>query len=68
MKNTKNLLTFTGPHKHSSKARFMIAAPQFSVKPSSKAVTSVLKLIYKKIKTNNSKMHYFSRVKSFCPV
>ena len=55
-------------HKHLCKARFIIAAPQCSVKPLSKAVTSVLKLMYKQIETYNSKIHYFSGVKSFWPI
>ena len=44
-------------HKHPSKARFIIVAPQCSVKLLSKAVTLVLKLMYKQIETYNFKMH-----------
>ena len=42
-------------HKHSSTARFIIAAPQRSVKPLSKAVTLVLKLMYKQMETYSPK-------------
>ena len=34
-------------------------------KPSCKAVTAILKLMYKQIETYNSKSNYFSRFKSF---
>ena len=36
-------------YKHPSKGRFIIVAPQCSVKPLSKAITSVLKLMYKQL-------------------
>ena len=49
--------------KHPSKARFIIAAPQCSVKPLSKAVISLLKHMYKQNETFNSKMYFFSNVK-----
>ena len=52
-------------HKHPSKGRFIITAPQCSVKPLSKAIISVLKLMYKQIETCNSKMLPISEVKSF---
>ena len=55
-------------HKHPSKVRFITVAPQCSVKPLSKVVTSVLKPMFKQIETYNSKMYYFSGVKSFWPV
>ena len=55
-------------YKYPSKARLIIAALQCSVKLLSKAVTSVLKRMHKQIETYNSKMHYFSGVKSFWPV
>ena len=54
--------------KHPSKARFIIAAPKFSVKLLSKAVTIALKLMYKHIGIYNSESHYFSEVKLFWPV
>ena len=47
-------------HKHLSKAKFIIAAPECFVKPLSNAVISVLKLRYKQIKNYNSKIHFFS--------
>ena len=40
-------------HEQFSKARYIIAAPQWPVKSLSKAVTSVLKLMYKQIETYN---------------
>ena len=49
-------------HKNPSKARFIIAANQCSVKPWSETVTLLLKLMYKQIKYCNSKMYYFSGV------
>ena len=55
-------------HKHLSKAKFIIAAPECFVKPLPNAVISVLKLRYKQIKNYNSKIHYFSWVKIFWPV
>ena len=44
-------------HKHSSKARYIIAAPQCSVKSLSEAVTSVLKLMYKRLENYDSKSY-----------
>ena len=55
-------------HKTPSKARFIVAATNCSVKPLSKAVTSALKLIYNQIETYNKKTLYFSGVKSFWPI
>ena len=52
-------------HQHPSKTRSLIATPQCSVIPLSKALTSELTLLYKQIETYNTKMHYFSGVKSF---
>ena len=67
MKKTRKFPTLMDPklYRHPSKARFIIAAPQCSVKLLSNAVTSALKLMYKQIGTYNSKIHYFSRIKPF---
>lgn len=62
----KNFLTFTellnfiNTH---SKTKFIITASQFSVKTFFRAVTSVLRLIYKQKEIYNLKMRYLSRVK-----
>ena len=57
MKKTRNFLTFNGllnfiniPLKSD-----LIAAPQCSIKPSSKVVALLLKLVYKQIETYNSR-------------
>ena len=46
--------------KHPSKATFLKAAPEYSVKLLFKAVTSVLKLMCKQVVTYNFNMYYFS--------
>ena len=46
-------------NKQPSTVTFIVAVPQYSFKPLSKAGTSVLKLMYKQIETLNFKMHYF---------
>lgn len=45
----------------------LIANLQCSVKPLSKAVNAVLKLMYKQMETYNSKSYYFSGIKSSWP-
>ena len=55
-------------HKTPSKARFIVAATNCSVKPLSKAVTSALKLLYNQIESYNDKTFYFSGVKKFWPI
>ena len=45
-------------NKQPSTVTFIVAVPQYSFKPLSKAGTSVLKLMYKQIETLNFKMHY----------
>ena len=55
-------------HKNPTKARFIVAAPNCSIKPLSKAVTQVLKLMFKQIEMYNHKSTYFSGVKSFWPI
>ena len=52
-------------HKSPIKARFIIASPKSSVKPLSKAITSVFQLFYKQIESYNDKCRYFSGVKNF---
>ena len=54
--------------KSPSKARFIIAAPQFSVNLVSIAVTLVLKLMYKQIESYNFEIYYVSGFKSFWKV
>ena len=49
--NLSNIYWTPKLHKHPLKARFIVPAPQCSVKPFSKAVTSVLKLVYKQVET-----------------
>ena len=47
MEKTRNIYRTPKLPKHPSKAKFMIPAPQYSVKPLSKILTAVLKLFYK---------------------
>ena len=66
-KNFLNIYWTPNLRKHPSKARFIHAVPQCSINFLPKAVTAVLKLMYKEIETYNSKLHYFSGIKSFQP-
>ena len=52
-------------HKNPIKFRFIIAAPDCSMKPLAKAVTKLFKLFYKQIERYNEKTFYFSSIKSF---
>ena len=52
-------------HKKPTKSRFIIAAPKCSMKPLSKAITKILKLMYTQIENYNKKCHFFSGVKTF---
>ena len=52
-------------HKKPLKFRFIIAAPSCSVKPLSKAITSVFKMFYNQIERYNMKCCYYSSVKTF---
>lgn len=52
-------------HKSPIKFRFIIAAPNCSIKPLSKAITKVFKLFYRQIETYNAKSYFFSYVKTF---
>lgn len=52
-------------HKNPIKFRFIIAAPDCSIKPLSKAITKIFKLFYRQIETYNAKSYFFSHVKSF---
>ena len=61
-KKLSNFYWTTKLQNHPSKVRFIIYDLQLLL--ISKAITSVLKLMYRQIKTYNSKMHYFSEVKS----
>ena len=50
--------------KHSSKARFIIATPQYSSKTLSKALANVLILTHKQIETCNSEITNFRQYKA----
>ena len=52
-------------HKNPIKFRFIIAAPNCSVKPLSQAVTNIFKLFYRQIETYNAKSQFYSSVKTF---
>ena len=52
-------------HKTPSKSRFIVAAPKCSIKPLSKAITSVFKLFYKQIEAYNKKSRFFTGVNTF---
>ena len=52
-------------HKCPIKFRFIIAAPNCSVKPLSQAVTKIFKLFYRQIETYNAKSQFYSSVKTF---
>ena len=67
-KKRPNIFCTLKLHRDPSKTSCIIAAPQCFVELFSKAVTLVMKLVYKKIETNNSEYYYYSGVKSFFPV
>ena len=52
-------------HKNPIKFRFIIAAPNCSVNPLSKAVTKILKLFYRQIEKYNSKSDFYLTAKTF---
>ena len=52
-------------HKNPIKFRFIIAAPNCSVKPLSKAVTKFFKLFYRQIEKYNEKSQFYSSAKTF---
>ena len=52
-------------HKNPSKARFIIAAPKCSLKPLSKAITSVLKLMFSQLQSYNDQTRFFTGINSF---
>ena len=52
-------------HKNPIKFRFIIAAPNCSIKPLSQTVTKIFKLFYRQIETYNKKSQFFSYVKTF---
>ena len=52
-------------HKNPIKFRFIIAAPNCSVKPLSQAVTTIFRLFYRQIETYNAKSKFYSSVKTF---
>ena len=52
-------------HKTPIKFRFIIAAPNCSIKPLARSVTAMFKLFQKQIRTYNEKSKFFSGVKTF---
>ena len=52
-------------HKSPIKFRFIIAAPNCSIKPLAQSLTSIFKLFQKQIRTYNEKSFFFSGVKTF---
>ena len=52
-------------HKNPIKFRFIIAAPNCSIKPLSKAITKIFKLFYRQIENYNDKSHFYSYIKTF---
>ena len=52
-------------HKNPVKFRFIIAAPNCSIKPLSKAITKIFKLFYKQIETYNTKSQFYNSIKTF---
>ena len=52
-------------YKKPIKFRFIIAAPKCSIKPLSKAVTSVFKLFFQQIESYNRKSYFYSGIKTF---
>ena len=52
-------------HKNPIKFRFIIAAPDCSIKPLSKAITKIFRLFYRQVETYNAKSLFYSQVKTF---
>ena len=52
-------------HKNPIKFRFIIAAPNSSIKPFSKAITKIFRLFYQQVETYNTKSFFYSQVKTF---
>ena len=52
-------------HKSSTKTRSIIAARKCSIKPLSKSINSVYKLMFKQIESYYKQVSFFSRVKLF---
>ena len=52
-------------HKNPIKFRFIIAAPNCSIKPLSQTITKIFKLFYRQIEKHDSKLQFFSSVKTF---
>lgn len=51
--------------KNPTETRFIIASPISSLKPQTKLITSVFKVIYRIALNNSNKCHYFSRVDTY---
>ena len=52
-------------HKNPVKFRFIVAAPDCSIKPLAKALTKIFKLFYRQIECYNNKSYFYSHIKSF---
>ena len=52
-------------HKNPIKFRFIIAAPNCSIKPLSKAITKIFRLFYRQVETYSAKSFFYSQVKTF---
>ena len=52
-------------HKNPIKFRFIIAAPNCSIKPLSQTITKIFKLFYRQIEKYNSKSYFYSFIKTF---
>ena len=52
-------------HKNPIKFRFIIAAPNCSIKPLAQTITKIFKLFYRQIETYNNKSQFYSSVKTF---
>ena len=64
-KRLPNIYWLPKLHKKPTKARFIIAAPKCSIKPLSKSITSVFKLLFNQIHSYNDESRYYSGVNSF---
>ena len=52
-------------HKNPIEFRFIIAAPNCSIKPLSKAITKIFRLFYRQVETYNTKSFFYSQVNTF---
>ena len=52
-------------HKNPIKARFITASPKSSTKPLAGTITSIFRLVFRKIQTYNGKCRFFTGVNTF---